>query len=142
MKEMMERIPEKGKRTYDLYSGLDLKIASKIQQRRYQLLIHSCIYYKMDQNIISDKKWDQFARELLDLQTRYPIISRNVTLYEYFKDWDASTGAFLPISEPWVIFKAKYLLYLNSHTSSIPLNKRYIDEKINKIKGSKSHDGY
>ena len=102
-------------KTYELYSGLELKIAELIQQRRYQMLIHSCIYYNMDQNLITDRQWDQWARELLDLQTRYPEVSRNVALYEYFKDWDASTGAFLPISEPWVIKKAEYILKLFSN---------------------------
>ena len=31
-------------------------------------------------------------------------------MYEYFKDWDASTGAFLPITDDWVVAKAKILI--------------------------------
>ena len=81
--------------TYDLFTGKDLEIAELIQQRRYQMLIHSCIYYHLNQNIISDKKWDEWARELRDLQNQYPKISEQVILYDEFKDWDASTGAFL-----------------------------------------------
>lgn len=90
-------------KTYELFTGVDLEIAEKIQQRRYQLLIHSCIYYYLNQNSVSDKKWDEWARELKTLQEHYPDISKKVMLYEYFKDWDASTGAFLPIKLPWVI---------------------------------------
>lgn len=93
--------------TYDIFTGQELQIAEKIQQRRYQILIHSCLYYHLNSNIISDKKWDEWARELRDLQNRYPEISRQVTLSEYFSDWDASTGAFLPITEPWVVAKAR-----------------------------------
>lgn len=89
-------------KTYELFTGKDLEIAEKIQQRRYQMLIHSCIYYHLNQNLISDKQWDEWARELRDLQNQYPQISEKVTLYEYFKDWDASTGGFLPITLPWV----------------------------------------
>jgi len=89
------------------------EIADKIQRRRLQLLVHSCIYYEMDQNIISDKKWDEWARELVQLQKDYPDISEKVIWYEAFKDWDASTGAFLPLKDEWVINKAKYLLKLN-----------------------------
>ena len=96
--------------TYDLFIGKDLEIAELIQQRRYQMLIHSCIYYHLNQNIISDKKWDEWARELRDLQSQYPKISEQVVLFEYFKDWDASTGAFLPITLPWVVSKAKSFL--------------------------------
>ena len=97
-------------KTYELFTGQELQIAEKIQQRRYQMLVHSCIYYQLNQNSISDKQWDIWARELRDLQNQYPEISKQVTLYEYFKDWDASTGAFLPITKPWVIAKAKTLI--------------------------------
>lgn len=89
-------------KTYELFTGDELKIAEKIQQRRYQLLIHSCIYYHLNQNIISDKQWDEWARELKTLQEHYPDIAKQITLHEYFKDWDASTGSFLPITLPWV----------------------------------------
>lgn len=92
--------------TYDIFSGEELKIAEKIQQRRLQLLVHSKIYYELDSNIISDKKWDEWAKELLRLQTEYPHISEKVMWYEAFKDWDASTGAFLPLDDPWVVKKA------------------------------------
>ena len=71
-------------KTYELFSGKDLEIAELIQQRRYQLLIHSCIYYHLNQNVISDKKWDEWARELKTLQEQYPNISEKVMLYEYF----------------------------------------------------------
>lgn len=94
-------------KTYELFTGEDLQIAEKIQQRRYQMLIHSCLYYHLNQNIISDKQWDEWARELRDLQNKYPDISSKVTLYEEFKDWDASTGAFLPVTESWVVGIAK-----------------------------------
>lgn len=103
------------KNTYDLFTGEELKIAEKIQQRRYQILVHSCIYYHMGQNIISDYEWDEWARELRDLQNQYPEISKQVTLYEYFKDWDAYTGFHLPITLDWVIEKAERLLDRNMY---------------------------
>ena len=84
----------------------ELKVAEKIQQRRYQMLIHSCIYYKLSDNIVSDSTWSEWAFELSELQNKYPKISEKVTLYEYFKDWDGSSGAFLPLDLPWVVKKA------------------------------------
>ena len=92
--------------TYDIFSGEELKIAEKIQQRRLQILIHSCIYYELNRNIISDKQWDEWAKELKQLQNDYPKISSQVIWYEAFKDWDASTGAFLPLRDKWVLQKA------------------------------------
>lgn len=94
-------------RLYEIYSGEELKIAELIQRRRLQLLIHSCLYYNMDTNIVSDKKWDEWARELVKLQKDYPELSNNVCWSEAFTDWDASSGAFLPLDDPWVIRIAK-----------------------------------
>lgn len=93
--------------TYDMFFGPELQIAEKILQRRAQMLVHSCLYYELDTNIIPDVKWDEWARELKQLQEDYPEISKEVRWYEYFEDWDATTGAFLPLKDEWVIRKAK-----------------------------------
>lgn len=100
------------KKLYDIFTGVDLKVAERIKQRRLQLLVHSCIYYNLNKNIISDKKWDEWAKELLALQNQYPEISKQVDYYEAFKDWDASTGAFLPLDDEWVVAKAQKLLHI------------------------------
>ncbi len=84
------------------------------------MLIHSCIYYHLNRNIISDRQWDKWARELAELQRKYPEISKKVIWYEAFKDWDASTGAFLPITDEWVVSKAQYILKICE--KSIPQN--------------------
>ena len=89
---------------------MDQKIMDLILRRRLQLLVHSCIYYHLNQNIITDVQWDQWARELVDLQRDHPEESKQVDWYQAFKDWDASTGAFLPITDPWVVSKAHYIL--------------------------------
>src|SRR5574344_1857292 len=97
-------------KTYEIFNGDELKIAELIQRRRLQMLVHSCIYYKLDGNIIQDRQWDMWAKELVKLQEENPEISQKVIWYEAFKDWDASTGAFLPLDDEWVIKKAKQLL--------------------------------
>lgn len=97
-------------KTYELFQGEQLNIADKILRRRLQILVHSCIYYVLNKNIISDKQWDTWARELVQLQNDYPSISTAVEWYDEFKDFDASTGAFLPIRNSWVMNKANWLL--------------------------------
>ena len=92
--------------TYDIFQGEELEIAELIQQRRIQILIHSCIYYELDYNVISDMQWDAWAKELRDLQNKYPYISKQVMWAEAFEGWDASTGAFLPLKDEWVMRKA------------------------------------
>lgn len=123
--------------TYDIFQDEQLKIAEKIQQRRLQLLVHSCIYYEMDRNIIDDRKWDIWAKELVTLQTEYPDISEKVIWYDAFKDWDASTGAFLPLKDEWVISKAKNLLgcnFKNLEISNKPAVIKETDKKTGAMK--------
>ena len=116
--------------TYDIFAGKDLEIAELIQQRRYQMLVHSCIYYVMSNNVISDKQWDEWARELKVLQETYPEISKKTPLYDYFNDWDASTGEFLPIREKWVMNLASYVLRLNSKASNIEQPKKVVKKTV------------
>lgn len=121
--------------TYDIFIGEDLRIAELIQQRRYQMLIHSCIYYELDRNLISDKQWDAWAKELVKLQTEYPEISKQVRWYEYFNDWDGTTGAFLPIRDSWVVLRAQQALHRNrkSDVHIVPVAvERKVEEKPKK----------
>jgi hypothetical protein len=89
------------------------EVAALIKRRRLQLLIHSCIYYGMDQNLIDDSTFDKWSDELVKLQAEYPEVSKQVEWYDAFKDWDGSTGAFLPLNDTWVISKAKYLVSIS-----------------------------
>lgn len=120
-------------RTYDIFQDKELNIAEKIQQRRLQLLVHSCIYYELNRNIISDKKWDEWARELVQLQHDYPDISEKVIWHEAFADWDASTGAFLPLKDKWVVDKAKWLL--NPQVKKLEISSKPA-VKVNKKTGA------
>ena len=84
-------------------------IAEKIKQRRAQMLVHSYIYYKLGDNIVSDHQWQQWADELVVLQNKYP---HPVGFYDVvFASWDGSTGYHLPHDE-WVVNKANYILRL------------------------------
>lgn len=93
-------------KTYELFSGQDLVIAEKIQQRRLQILVHSCIYYELNQNIISDKQWDAWSKELVSLQKQYPNIAEKVMWADAFSDFDGTTGFNLPLKDSWVMQKA------------------------------------
>ena len=67
-------------------------IRELIRRRRRQILIHSCMYYRLGTSIWTDKKYDECSRELVELQAQYPNISKTVEYYEDFKDWDGTTG--------------------------------------------------
>lgn len=90
-------------------------IGEKIQQRRLQILIHSCLYYELDNSIISDATWNKWAKELIQLQKDNPEVSKQIKYYNEFKDFDGSTGFNLPIKDSWVIGTAKYLLKIHDN---------------------------
>jgi hypothetical protein len=91
---------------------LKIKIQSKIRQRRSQMLVHSYIYYVLDDNIVSDDKWQQWANELCDLQKEYPEYCNIKFFDKEFSDWNGDTGAMLPLRNPYVINKANYIYNL------------------------------
>ena len=45
-------------------------IAELLNRRRRQILVHSGIYYKMNDNLISDSTWSAWAAELEELQAK------------------------------------------------------------------------
>lgn len=85
-------------------------IAAKIQQRRYQILVHSLLYYDLDINLISDHQWAEWAQELASLQDANPHIASRVIFAEAFKGFDASTGFNLPYRDAQVVNIALRLL--------------------------------
>lgn len=91
---------------------LKAKVQSKIRQRRSQMLVHSYIYYVLDDNIVSDDKWQQWANELRDLQNEYPEYCKINFFDREFSDWNGDTGAMLPLKNTYVINKANYIYNL------------------------------
>ena len=88
------------------------EIKAKIKQRRAQMLVHSSIYYELNDNIVSDHKWQEWADELQQLQEKHPDCCTIGFFYWEFRDWTGATGNHLPHRHPWVYNKAQYLLWL------------------------------
>ena len=88
----------------------DDPIAAKIQQRRYQILVHSLLYYELDINLVSDNQWAAWGKELAELQTAHPYIASRVIFAEAFKGFDGSTGFHLPFRDEQVVNIAYRLL--------------------------------
>lgn len=82
------------------------EIQSKIRQRRSQMLVHSYIYYVLDDNIVSDDKWQKWANELRDIQNQHPTLCRIDFFDREFATWNGDSGAFLPLKDPYVIYKS------------------------------------
>lgn len=104
--------PIKIRGTYHLTeAGVEAgEVRSLILRRRLQLLVHSYIYYDLNQNLVSDDTWSSWARELVELQEKYPNIARRVDYHEGFIGFDGSTGFDLPYRQPEIMNKANWLV--------------------------------
>ena len=62
------------------------KIKADILRKRQQILVHSCLYYRFDTNLIEDYQYDRIGKSLAELQIKYPELSQEVKYkYEAFK---------------------------------------------------------
>lgn len=95
------------------------QIAELINRRRRQVLVHSVIYYKMSENIISDAKWAEWALELENLQRDYPDIAEKCPYAKEFRGFDHSTGMNLPLHDSWAVNKAFQLINLRDKKNGI-----------------------
>lgn len=99
---------------YEIFSGEELEIAEKIHRRRYQMLVHSYIYYEMNENLVSDSQWSKWAMELVELQSNHPDIAQKLPYAKDFANWDGSSGAFFDYSDKYnIVTTATHLLQNN-----------------------------
>ena len=60
--------------------------------QRY-IIVHSYIYYELNNNIISDKKYDEKAKELVKYKNDYPELWKTSQYYKQFgEDYNGATG--------------------------------------------------
>ena len=81
-----------------------------IGRRRRQILVHSAIYYRLNDNIIPDHLYDRWSKELAELQQQYPEAARLAPYADAYADFDGSTGYHLPTGDPAILSKAYQLL--------------------------------
>lgn len=85
------------------------QIKEFINRRRRQILVHSCLYYEMNTNIITDYTYDMWCKELAKLQKEYPDVAKECVYQDAFDDFDGSTGFHLP-KDGWVWGTAQTVL--------------------------------
>ena len=79
-------------------------------KRRRQILVHSIIYYRLNDNLIPDSTWASWAVELKHLQDQYPEIAKLCCYAEAYADFDPSTGYNLPLYDGKALSVAHYLI--------------------------------
>lgn len=84
--------------------------AELIHRRRVQMLVHSCLYYRLGTSLISDDIWQKWANELRDLQKEH---GETWGFYdEAFKGWTGDSGFQLP-QDGWILSRASYLMRMH-----------------------------
>lgn len=85
-------------------------VLALINRRQRQILVHSHIYYELDQSTISDFQFDAWCQELVRLQTDHPDLARVSAYAAYFAGFDGSTGYDLPFHLPNIATAARRFL--------------------------------
>lgn len=92
----------------------DTPIRELIRRRRRQIAIHSIIYYRYGQSIVSDYKFDSWCNELIELQQKYPIIAKHIELSKDFDNLTHASGFDLKcLNNPELIVVAERLIKNN-----------------------------
>lgn len=64
----------------------------RIELLQRWILVHSILYYEMDTSVVSDKKFDANAKQLVQMQKDYKDDAKLSQYWYVFNDFDGSTG--------------------------------------------------
>jgi hypothetical protein len=113
------------------------KVKADILRKRQQILVHSCLYYRFDTNLIEDYQYDRIGKSLAELQMRYPELSKEVEYkykaFETFGQDGCYSGYNLPTSDPDVVRKAQRLMDMDTSKVIKEIKKDYIKQVIDII---------
>jgi hypothetical protein len=76
------------------------KALELINRRERQILVHSFLYYQLNESILTDYTFDAICNELVVLMTKYPEEFKQSVYYDGFKEFDGSSGYDLPYATP------------------------------------------
>ena len=72
---------------------INLSIQDYIDFLQRFIILHSYIYYELDNNYISDMEYDKKAKELVQYKNEYPDLWKNSMYYKQFgDDYNGATG--------------------------------------------------
>lgn len=71
----------------------ELSTQERIDFLQRYIIVHSYIYYELNDNVISDRQYDAKAKELARLKNHYPELWMKSEYYKQFgDDYNGSTG--------------------------------------------------
>jgi len=63
-----------------------------MNRRQRQILVHSFLYYQLNENIISDSDFDRWSKELYEAMKENPDVAKRSVYYKDFLEFDGSSG--------------------------------------------------
>lgn len=70
-----------------------MDVQTRIDFLQRFIILHSYIYYELDNNAISDKMYDEIAKELVAYREKYPDLWTRSMYYKQFGDeYNGATG--------------------------------------------------
>lgn len=71
-----------------------------MNRRQRQILVHSFLYYQLNENIIDDSTFDRWSKELYEAMQENPEVAKRSAFYKGFLEFDGSSGYDLPFAVP------------------------------------------
>lgn len=101
-------------------------IINKINRRERQILVHSYLYYELNENLIQDYQYDNIAKDLASLIKKYPDNFKKSVYYEIFKGFGQDgcySGYNIPHNQPEIINNAFRILRYEQYIKKEVNNK-------------------
>lgn len=73
-----------------------------INRRQRQVLVHSFLYYQLNESIIEDWIFDRWSKDIVELRERYPDEFDKSVYADAYAEFDGSSGFDLPFALPEV----------------------------------------
>lgn len=71
---------------------MELTLQEHIDFLQRYIIVHSYIYYELNNNVISDKQYDAKSKELVWYKNEHPELWKSSMYYKQFADYTGATG--------------------------------------------------
>lgn len=89
-----------------------MELNERIQQRMRQFLVHSFLYYKLDESIIEDYEYDRISNEMTELLNVHAHVAKALPYYELcVGDGGAASGFHIKTYPPEIVTVALRMLW-------------------------------
>ena len=68
----------------------------RIETLQRWVLIHSILYYEMNESLVTDQEFDKHAKLLVEMQKEHKASAKKSQYWYVFHDFDGTTGFDLP----------------------------------------------